>query len=140
MAKLYREIGKRVFAICDKQDAANKALIEAQVDVLLMYDEKGFEDLVLKNTTEEALRRFAKLIDWPPHLTTKYPDVEAAAPAAISELLPLDEGQLGHRRLSRPVQRAGDTEVASGGLHSIEDRLYGRSRFGCRTGSRYGCN
>ena len=85
MAKLYREIGKRVFAICDNQGAANKALIEAQVDVLLMYDEKGFEDLVLKNTTEEALRRFAKLVDWPPHLTTKYPDVEAAAPAAISD-------------------------------------------------------
>ena len=85
MAKLYREIGKRVFAICDKQDAANKGLIEAQVDVLLMYDEKGFEDLVLKNTTEEALRRFAKLVDWPPHLTTKYPDVEATAPAAISD-------------------------------------------------------
>ena len=42
---------------------------------------KGFEDLVLKNTTEEALRRFAKLVDWPPHLTTKYPDVEAVAPA-----------------------------------------------------------
>src|SRR3546814_11542164 len=62
MAKLYREIGKRVFAICDKQDAANKALIEAQVDVLLMHDEKGFEDLVLKNTTEEALKRFAKLV------------------------------------------------------------------------------
>jgi putative ATP-dependent endonuclease of OLD family len=85
MAKLYREIGKRVFAICDKQDAANKALIEAQVDVLLMHDEKGFEDLVLKNTTEEALKRFAKLVDWPPHLTAKYPDVEATAPAALSD-------------------------------------------------------
>lgn len=85
MAKLYREIGKRVFAICDKQDAANKALIEAQVDVLLMHDEKGFEDLVLKNTTEEALKRFAKLVDWPPHLTANHPDVEAAAPAALSD-------------------------------------------------------
>lgn len=85
LAKLYREIGKRVFAICDKQDAANKALIEAQVDVLLMHDEKGFEDLVLKNTTEEALKRFAKLVDWPPHLTAKYPNVEAVAPAALSD-------------------------------------------------------
>lgn len=85
MAKLYREIGKRVFAICDKQDAANKALIETQVDVLLMHDEKGFEDLILKNTTEEALKRFAKLVDWPPHLTTKYLDVEAAPPAALSD-------------------------------------------------------
>lgn len=85
MAKLYRELGKHVFAICDKQDAANKALIEAQVELLLMHDEKGIEDLVLKNTTEEALKRFAKLIDWPPHLTAKYPDIEAPAANAIRD-------------------------------------------------------
>ena len=85
MAKLYREIGKRVFAICDKQDDRNKALIEAQVDLLLMHDEKGFEDLVLKNTSEEALKRFARLVDWPPHLATKYPDVEMVAPAALRD-------------------------------------------------------
>lgn len=85
VAKLYRELGKRVFAICDMQDAANKAQIEAQVELLLMHDEKGFEDLVLKNTTEEALKRFAKLIDWPPDLTARYPDVEAAAGAALSD-------------------------------------------------------
>ena len=85
MAKLYRELGKRVFAICDKQDATSKALIEAQVELLLMHDEKGFEELVLKNTTDEALKRFAKIISWPPHLTAKYPDVEAAASAALSD-------------------------------------------------------
>lgn len=85
MAKLYRELGKRVFAICDKQDAANQALIEAQVDLLLMHHEKGVEDLVLKNTTEEALKRFAKLVDWPPHLTAKYPDVEASASDALRD-------------------------------------------------------
>ncbi|GEQ99270.1 hypothetical protein JCM17844_29070 [Iodidimonas gelatinilytica] len=85
MAKLYRELGKRVFAICDKQDAENQALIEAQVDLLLMHEEKGFEDLVLKNTTEEALKRFAKLVDWPPHLTAKYPDVEASASGALRD-------------------------------------------------------
>lgn len=85
MAKLYRELGKRTFSICDKQDAKNKVLIEAQVELLLMHDEKGFEDIVLKNTTDEALKRFTKLIDWPPHLKAKFPDVEAAAPAALSE-------------------------------------------------------
>ena len=85
MAKLYREIGKHVFAICDKQDDRNKALIEAQVDLLLMHDEKGFEDLVLKNTSEDALKRFARLVDWPPHLATKYPDVEMVAPAALRD-------------------------------------------------------
>lgn len=85
MAKLYKELGKRTFAICDKQDDANKALIEAQVDLLLMHGEKGFEDLVLKGTTEAALKRFANLIDWPPHLKTKYPDPEQQAVAALGE-------------------------------------------------------
>ncbi|RLB61334.1 MAG: hypothetical protein DRH08_14085 [Deltaproteobacteria bacterium] len=51
MAKLYRELGKRTFAICDKQAEKQKDLIEAQVEKLLMHEEKGFEDLVLKNTT-----------------------------------------------------------------------------------------
>ena len=85
IAQLFRKLGKRVFAICDKQDATNKALIEAQVDVLLMHDENGFEDLVLKNTNNDALDRFAKLVDWPPHLTAKYPDVGAATHAALRD-------------------------------------------------------
>jgi putative ATP-dependent endonuclease of OLD family len=78
-------MGKRVFAICDNQEAANKAMIEAQVELLLMHGEKGFEDLVLSNTTEQALKRFAKLVDWPPHLTAKYTDPESAAAAALSD-------------------------------------------------------
>ncbi len=55
MPQLYRELGKRAFAICDKQSDGNKALIEAQVELLLMHEEKGFEAVVLKGTTEEAL-------------------------------------------------------------------------------------
>ncbi|MHB1586807.1 MAG: ATP-dependent nuclease [Acidiferrobacteraceae bacterium] len=85
MAKLYRDLGKQTFSICDKQSATQKALIEAEVEILLMHDENGFEDLVLKNTTDNALKRFAKLIEWPSHLTAKYPDPEAAAPVALRE-------------------------------------------------------
>jgi len=85
LAKLYRDLGKRTLAICDKQTDEEKALIEAQVDTLFMHDEKGFEDLVLKNTTEDALKRFTKLIVWPQHLQQKYPDPEAQAQAALSD-------------------------------------------------------
>lgn len=85
LGQLFRKLGKRVFAICDKQESENKDLIEAQVDVLLMHDEKGFEDLVLKNTTEDALTRFAKLIDWPTHLVAEYPDTEASIYVALRE-------------------------------------------------------
>ena len=85
MAELFRDLGKGVFAICDKQGTEHQALIEAKVDVLLMHDEQGFEDLVLKNTSTDALRRFAKVIDWPPHLAAKYPDIEASIHAALRD-------------------------------------------------------
>jgi putative ATP-dependent endonuclease of OLD family len=85
MAKLYRDLGKRTFALCDKQEDTNKVAIEGEVELLLMHDEKGFENLVLKNTTVTALRRFCAQIDWPPHLATKYPDPTAQPLEALSE-------------------------------------------------------
>jgi len=55
LAKLYSDLGKETFAICDKQPDEQKALIEAQVEALFMHEEKGLENLVLKNSTEGAL-------------------------------------------------------------------------------------
>ena len=85
LAKFYRDLGKRTFAICDKQADEHKVLIEAQVEILFMHDEKGFEDLVLKNTTVDALERFVKLIEWPTHLKQKYPDPEQEPQEALRE-------------------------------------------------------
>lgn len=92
MAQLYRELGKLTFAVCDKQDDGTKALIKAQVELLLMHEENGFEKLVLKGTTEEALKRFAKLIDWPPHLKANYSDPESQAAAALAEYFDWSKG------------------------------------------------
>lgn len=74
LATLYSSLGKEVFAFCDKQQDENKTAIESVVDLLFMHEEKGFEDLVLKNTTEEAMRRYAKKIDWPEKVTSKFPN------------------------------------------------------------------
>jgi putative ATP-dependent endonuclease of OLD family len=95
MAKLYKELGKRIFAICDKQGDQNKALIEAQVELLLMHDEKGFEAMVLKGTTQDALERFTDLIDWPPHLVAKYPTPKTQAKSALSEYFLWSKGNWG---------------------------------------------
>lgn len=92
MARLYRNLGKQTFAICDKQSPQQKALIDAEVEVVLMHDEHGFEDLVLKHTTEEALIRFARLIDWPPHLLVKYPDPPSVARTALDEYFNWSKG------------------------------------------------
>ncbi|MFP4172725.1 MAG: ATP-dependent nuclease, partial [Candidatus Hydrogenedentota bacterium] len=85
MGKLYSNLGKRVFAICDKQTEANRTLIKAETELLLMHNETGFEDLVLKNTTEEALTRFAKDIDWPKRLQDKYPNPLTSAQDALRD-------------------------------------------------------
>jgi len=77
LARLYRELGKEVFAICDKQAPDDEATIRAEVNELFMHAEKGFEDLVLKNTTQTAMERFIDAIGWPPHLASKFPSPKA---------------------------------------------------------------
>lgn len=95
MAKLFRELGKRTFAICDKQDAANQTLIEAEVELLLMHDKKGIEALVLEGTTEAALERFANTLEWPPHLIQKYPDPITQAKDALGAYFSWAKGNWG---------------------------------------------
>lgn len=92
MAQLYRELGKRTFALCDKQDDGNKALIEAQTELNLMHDYGGFENLVLNGTSEEALRRFTKSFEWPKHLLQKYPDPAHKPADALKDFFAWSKG------------------------------------------------
>jgi putative ATP-dependent endonuclease of OLD family len=62
---------------------------------LLMHPETGFEDLVLKNTTDDALRRFVQLIEWPPHLLEKHPQPETTPAAALSDYFGWTKGSWG---------------------------------------------
>lgn len=82
LAKLYSNLGKRVFALCDNQTEEAEKSIEENVEKLFMHSEKGFEKLVLKNTTTEAMERFSDIVDWPSHIIKKYPnpkdDIEKA--------------------------------------------------------------
>lgn len=95
LAGLYKGLGKRTFGLCDKQTDPAKADIEAQVERLFMHEEKGIEDLILKNTTQAALERFADALDWPPHLAAKFPDPKANAIAALKEYFGWSKGNWG---------------------------------------------
>ena len=95
LAGLYKAIGKETFAVCDKQDAASEAAIKATVKLLFMHTENGFEDLVLKNTTQAALKRFADSLDWPPHLKSKYPDLANNTGAALADYFAWSKGNWG---------------------------------------------
>ena len=92
---LYKSLGKRTFALCDKQTDPAKAAIEAQVERLFMHGEKGIEDLILKNTTQAALDRFADQLDWPLHLVAKYPNPKAHATVALKEYFGWSKGNWG---------------------------------------------
>lgn len=95
LAGLYKSLGKRTFGLCDKQSDANKAVIEAEVEHLFMHEEKGIEDLILKNATQAALERFASSLDWPPHLAAKYPNPKIQAVAALSDYFGWSKGNWG---------------------------------------------
>lgn len=95
LAGLYKGLGKRTFGLCDKQSDGGKAAIEAHVERLFMHGEKGMENLVLKNTTQAALERFADSLNWPPHLAAKYPDPKAQAVAALTEYFGWSKGNWG---------------------------------------------
>lgn len=76
LGRLYGRLGKEVFAICDRQSPENEGKIRKQVAKLFMHPEKGFEDLVVNNTSEEAIERFIKVVDLPAHLLKEYPEPE----------------------------------------------------------------
>lgn len=95
LAGLYKGLGKETFAICDKQPNDRKAAIEAVVKLLFMHGETGLEHLVLKNTTQPALERFAASLEWPPHLKTKFPDLKKDTGAALADYFNWSKGNWG---------------------------------------------
>ena len=95
LGRLYRALGKTAYGLCDKQTEESEAKIRAQVDVLFMHDEKGIEDLVLKNTTVDALNRFTDLLTWPQHLAQQYPDPKADVVNALKAYFKNKKGDWG---------------------------------------------
>lgn len=92
LAKLFKNLGKQTFTFCDNQSAEAQKKIAAEVDKLFMHNEKGIEDLVLKNTTSIAMKRFVESLKWPPHLTKKYPDPKVLVTEALKEYFTWSKG------------------------------------------------
>ncbi|WP_333905947.1 ATP-dependent nuclease [Delftia acidovorans] len=78
LGKFFRDLGKTVFAVFDKQEPAASAAIKAAVHHSFESAEKGFENVVLHHTAEAALRRYALSLvaenAWPNHLIAKTPN------------------------------------------------------------------
>lgn len=95
LARLYRGLGKAVYAICDKQTTANQMAIEAQVAKLFMHGESDIEKLVLKNTTQVAMERFIDGVQLPTHIMTAYPNPKADAAAVLLDYFNWAKGRFG---------------------------------------------
>ncbi len=95
LGKLYADLGKRVFALCDLQTPAAQQAIEAEVETLFMHSEKGIEDLILKNTTVDAMNRFSQSLTWPPHLSAKYGGSNPNMIEALREYFQWSKGNWG---------------------------------------------
>jgi len=113
LAGLYRSLGKQTFALCDKQTKESKEAIKAQVDELLMHDENGIENLVLKGTTQAAMETLCRRS----RMAGAYPR-EISGPQSGHRCRPtyvfrLGEGQLGDSRLPGAVQRSRNLRVDS---------------------------
>lgn len=108
MAKLYKDIGKRTFALCDLQDAAAQAQIEAQVEHMYMHNEKGIENLILKNTSQEAMERFCDLLQWPAEIEAKYPNPKADVINALMAYFAKKKGDFG---IAEYVAQCNEAEI-----------------------------
>ncbi len=108
LGKLYINLGKSVYAVCDQQEPASQAKIEASVTKLFMHGESDIEKLVLKNTTQAALDRFIDAIQWPPHLVTAFPNPKSNPVDALGKFFEWSKGNLG---LAEFIAQCNEAEI-----------------------------
>ena len=94
-AKFFRSLGKHVFAVCDRQSDEKKTAIEAQVDQLIMHKEVGFEDLIVNNTTIDAMQHFSDRISWPQHILNNCPSPKDCLQECLREYFKWSKGNSG---------------------------------------------
>jgi putative ATP-dependent endonuclease of OLD family len=95
LTTLYKQLGKQTFVLCDRVHVAQQKVIGQMADLLFMHDYDGFEHLVFKNTTENALNRFADALEWPPHLATRYRDPNRDIADALFDYFQWSKGNWG---------------------------------------------
>ena len=78
LGEYFSNLGKKTFAVFDKQNEEKLEEIEMSVDHAYEGDEKGFENIILNGTEETILKEYALSIvengDWPTHLSNSIPE------------------------------------------------------------------
>ncbi|MEZ4927913.1 MAG: AAA family ATPase [Saprospiraceae bacterium] len=105
-ADLFKRLGKRVYAVFDNQeDKKVSERIKAVTDIAFESPYKGFEDLLLNETQESALRRFVSTSiaqgNWPQHLYNRIP----------TEASPLEDVKTSLKELFKWAKGRGDVKL-----------------------------
>jgi putative ATP-dependent endonuclease of OLD family len=95
LGRLYKQLGKQVFGLCDRQESGSEAKMRAELDELFMHQEHGFEKLVLNNTSQNAIERFVDELEWPPDLIDKYGDPKTNPVDALFDYFSRSKGDHG---------------------------------------------
>lgn len=76
----FQALGKMVLAVFDKQKPEALSSIKEKVAFPFEAPEENFESIILKGTSETALRRYATGLvsrsEWPPHLKGQQPSID----------------------------------------------------------------
>ena len=77
----FKNLGKEVFAVFDKQTAKDYKKIESSVDHCYEAPEKGFENVIINGISEKVLRKYTLDLvssgDWPTHIQPEPEDTMA---------------------------------------------------------------
>jgi len=75
IGRYYKDIGKKVFAVFDKQSSDSLLQIQSSVDHSYEANEKGFENVIINGISQAILKEYAldlvKNNEWPTHYTDK---------------------------------------------------------------------
>lgn len=80
LGEYYQKLGKTVYAMVDKQEADALTRIREVIPTVFESPTKGFEDLLVTQTADSALRRYGEALvadgEWPQHLAKCTPRPE----------------------------------------------------------------
>jgi len=93
LVKLYKSLGKITYTLCDAQEQERSDLLNQESDIHFEHNESGIEKLVMNNTTDTALLRFAQNIDFPQHIVDRFPDIASEYKPALEKYFNDGKGQ-----------------------------------------------
>lgn len=115
LGQYYKWLGKTVYAVFDKQEDKDSEQIASAVDYAFEANERGIENVVLKEIDKSVLLRFALEIvkngDWPANLSDKTPSEGMNGDELFNTMKTYFKHKKGDGALSELVQFCEEDEM-----------------------------